>query len=249
LPEVVLVQLSDSHIGGAWPGCDPTACLEATLEEIRRMPDSPDAVLVTGDLTDTGADSEYELIGELLRCLALPVYALPGNHDNRDRLREQFGLPGSSGTPVHYAADFGPLRVVALDSTLAGAVGGERDRLAWLDAELSDAPARTTLVAMHHPPIPAGVAAWDEIGLRQADRKALGEVLRHHPQVRRLVAGHVHQAILGDLAGRSVITAPSTCVQAQLSFGSPIKLTAQPPGFAAHTLTDGEITSYVRFVG
>ena len=112
------------------------------------------------------------------------------------------------------------------------------------------APSQPTLLALHHPPIATGIAPWDEIGLAPADRAALGRVLDAHPQVRRLVAGHVHQIITGSLAGRPVLTVPSTYVQARLDFtASELQLGAGPRGFALHALVDGEIVSYVRTLG
>ncbi len=213
------------------------------------MPDVPDAVLMSGDLADNAADAEYELVHELLAQLGAPVYVLPGNHDDRDALRRHFDLPGAVGTPVQYTVALGPLRLVVLDSTRPGEDRGEldADRLSWLDAELTGAPDRVTLVALHHPPVSTGVAAWDEIGLPAADRRALGAVLDRHPQVRRVVAGHVHRTMTAELAGRAVLVAPSTYIQTRLNFNSQeIETAAEPPGFAVHALFDGELASHVQ---
>jgi 3',5'-cyclic AMP phosphodiesterase CpdA len=248
----LLLQLSDPHVGATWGDGDPVAGLTRAVESVRRLPDRPDAVLVSGDLADNGADGEYEFVREMLARLDAPVYVLPGNHDDRDTLRRHFGLPGAIGTPVQYAVDLGPLRLVVLDSTRPGEDRGEldRQRLAWLDDELAAAPDRITLVAMHHPPLSTGIEAWDEIGLPVADRGALSEVLERHPQVRRLVAGHVHCTIAAELAGRAALAIPSTYVQARLNFGSgEIELVAEPPGFAVHALLDGELASHVQPVG
>jgi Icc protein len=248
----LLLQLSDPHVGATWGDGDPVAGLTRTVESVRRLPDRPDAVLVSGDLADHAADGEYEFVRELLARLDVPVYVLPGNHDDRDTLRRHFDLPGAIGTPVQYAVDLGPLRLVVLDSTRPGEDRGEldRQRLTWLDAELAAAPDRITMIAMHHPPLSTGIAAWDEIGLPAADRGALGEVLERHPQVRRLVAGHVHRTIAAELAGRAVLAIPSTYVQARLNFSSDeIELVAEPPGFAVHALRDGELASHVQPVG
>jgi 3',5'-cyclic-AMP phosphodiesterase len=245
----LLVQLSDPHIGATWADGDPVAGLAAAVESVRRLPDDPDAVLVSGDLADNAADGEYEVVRELLEQLDAPVYVLPGNHDDRDALRRHFDVPGTMGTPVQYAVDVGPLRLLMLDSTRPGEDRGELDvdRLAWLDAELAAAPDRVTLLAMHHPPMSTGIAAWDELGLPVADRRALGEVLRRHPQVRRLVAGHVHRAIAAELAGRPVLAVPSTYVQARLAFNSvEIELVDDPPGYAVHALLDGELASHIQ---
>jgi 3',5'-cyclic AMP phosphodiesterase CpdA len=245
----LLVQLSDPHIGATWGGGDTVALLRAAVESVRRLPDAPDAVLMSGDLAENADDGEYELVRELLAQVGAPVYVLPGNHDDRDTLRRHFDLPGPLGMPVQYAVDLGPLRLVVVDSTRPGEDRGELDtgRLRWLDAELAGAPDRPTLIALHHPPVSTGVAAWDEIGLPAADRRALGDVLQRHLQVRRIVAGHVHRAMTAELAGRAVLAVPSTYVQTRLSFNSDeIETVAEPPGFAVHALLDGELASHVQ---
>jgi Icc protein len=204
---------------------------------------------MSGDLADNAADGEYGLVRELLAQLGLPFYVLPGNHDHRDTLRRHFDLPGAVGAPVQYTADLGPLRLVVLDSTRPGEVRGEldADRLSWLDAELAGAPDRPTVLALHHPPVSTGIAAWDEIGLPAADRRALGAVLERHLQVRRIVAGHVHRTMTAELAGRAVVTVPSTYVQTRLSFNADdIETAAEPPGFAVHALLDGELASHIQ---
>jgi 3',5'-cyclic-AMP phosphodiesterase len=245
----LLVQLSDPHIGATWGGGDTVARLRAAVESVRRLPDAPDAVLISGDLAENAADGEYELVRELLAQVGAPLYVLPGNHDDRDTLRRHFDLPGASGMPVQYAVDLGPLRLVVVDSTRPGEDRGELDtgRLRWLDTELAGAPDRPTLIALHHPPVSTGVAAWDEIGLPAADRRALGDVLQRHPQVRRIVAGHVHRTISAELAGRAVLAVPSTYVQTRLDFNSDeIETVDEPPGFAVHALLDGELASHVQ---
>ena len=248
----LLAQISDFHIGGEWAEADPVAGLAATLEVVDSLRPQPDAVLVSGDLADTATDAEYEQVRELLAPLEVELYVLPGNHDDRSALRRHFGLPGAGDSPVQYSVDLGPLRLVVLDTTRPGEDPGSLDaeRLAWLDAELSAAREQPTLLAMHHPPLLTGIPAWDELGLPAADRRALAEVVERHPQVRRLVAGHVHRAITAELAGRPVMTVPSTYVQARLRFGAEeIELAAEPGGFAVHAVLDGELISHLQPVG
>jgi Icc protein len=245
----LIVQLSDPHIGAEWAGGSPVAGLAAAVESVRAMQPQPDAVLVTGDLADGAADAEYERVRELLAPLRAPTYVLPGNHDDRRALRRHFGLPGVAAEPVCYSVDLGPLRLVVLDSTLPGEDRGALDseRLAWLEHGLATSPGQPTLIAMHHPPLLTGVPAWDEIGLDDAGRQLLGEVVEGHHQVRRIVAGHVHRTIAGELPGRSVLTVPSTYVQGRLNFGSrELELAAEPAGFAVHALLDSELISHIQ---
>ena len=245
----LIVQLSDPHIGAEWADGDPVAGLAAAVESVGAMQQQPDVLLVTGDLADRAADAEYELVRELLAPLGAPAYVLPGNHDDRRALRRQFDLPGADAEPVCYSVDLGPLRLVVLDSTVPGEDPGALDseRLAWLEHVLAGSPEQPTLIAMHHPPILTGAPAWDEIGLADRDRQLLGAVVERHRQVRRIVAGHVHRTIAGELAGRSVLTVPSTYVQGRLDFGSrELQLSAEPAGYAVHAVLDGDLISHVQ---
>jgi 3',5'-cyclic-AMP phosphodiesterase len=245
----LLAQLSDLHIGAEWVDEDPGAGLAAAVASVRSMRPRPDAVLVSGDLAENAADAEYERVRELLAPLEAPLYVLPGNHDERRALHRHFDIPGADREPVQSSVELGALRLVVLDTTRPGEDPGALDgeRLGWLDAELATQPQLPTLLAMHHPPLSTGVPAWDEIGLPAADRRALGEVVARHRQVRRLVAGHVHRTITGELAGRAVLTVPSTYVQARLNLGSEeIELAAEPAGFAVHAVLDGELISHVQ---
>ena len=246
----LVAQLSDPHIGGDWGGEDPVAGLRGVVDDVRRQPDRPDVLLVTGDLTDHGTAAEYATVRELLEPVGVPVYVIPGNHDDRAALRAAFGLPGTGAEPVQYAVDLGPLRLACIDTTIPGRAPGALDaarlglagRRAGPRARASRRSWPCTI-----PRSPPGSRPWDAIGLPPGDRAALAAVLERHPQVRRVVAGHVHQVITGSLAQRPVLTIPSTYVQARLDFTSPeIELGGGAPGFARHALLDGEIASYVH---
>ena len=244
----VVVQLSDPHIGATWGEGDPVAGLATAVASIRRLRPAPDALLLTGDLADNLADSEYALVLASLEGIDAPWWALPGNHDDRDRLRRHFGIPGEPGTPVQYAVQVGPLRILMLDSTRPGADAGEFDagRLTWLEQALSADPGTPTLLAMHHPPLVTHVPGLDALALAAGDRAALAEVVGGHPNVMLIIAGHVHRAISGELAGRRVLSAPSTYIGFELDIAAEqIDDVPTPPGYVVHVLRDGELASHV----
>jgi Icc protein len=245
----LLLQISDPHIGANWNDADPDECLLRAVEAILSLPDRPDALLVSGDLTDNGAPEEYQRVRELLAPLDLTPHVLPGNHDLRAPLREAFGLPGKGEKHVSYAVDLGPLRLVCLDSTIPGAEGGSLNggRIEWLDATLAEDVAKPTIVALHHPPLRTEIPTFERIGLAPKSIEALAAVLARHPQVKRIVAGHVHRSIVAELAGRAVVTVPSTYLQAALDFTAPkLHMRADPPGFAVHALRDGSLATHLQ---
>lgn len=247
----VVVQLSDPHIGATWAGGDPVAGLEAAVDSIRRLRPAPDALLITGDLADNLADAEYVQVLAVLAGVDAPCYALPGNHDDRDALRRHFGLPGEPGAPVQYAVELGALRILMLDSTRPGADDGELDagRLAWLEAALSADPRTPTLLAMHHPPLVTHSPGLDALGLAAGDRAALAGVVARHDHVALILAGHVHRAIAGELAGRRILSAPSTYTGFALDFvAEQIDDVPTPPGYVVHVLADGVLASHVHLL-
>jgi 3',5'-cyclic-AMP phosphodiesterase len=247
----LLLQISDTHLGADWDGPDPDGCLLRVVEAIRALPQRPDALVVSGDLTQNGTPAEYGRVRELLAPLELEPHVLPGNHDLRGPLREAFGLPGAGEEPVSHAADLGPLRLVCLDSTIPGAEGGALDegRIEWLDAVLGEEREKPTVIAMHHPPLVTEIPTFERIGLDPEGRAALAEVLVRHRQVLRVIAGHVHGTIVAELAGRAVLTVPSTYMQTALDFTAPkLTMRADPPGFAIHAFRDGTLASHLQTV-
>lgn len=244
-----IVQLTDPHLGSDWSE-DPAAALTATVEAVQRaLPAGPDAVLVTGDIAATPTDAEYEQARQVLARFSAPVYPLPGNHDDRGGLRRHFDLPPTEGDSVSYAVDLGPVRLVALDTQDPGHAGGriDADRLRWLERMLAQDTVTPTLLAMHHPPLVSGIAEMDAIGIPEPDRLALAEVIARHRQVQRIVSGHVHRTVVGELGGVTVLAIPSTDVQLVLDFGADeMRFTPGPRYFAVHALVDGRLVSHIE---
>ena len=244
----MIAHLSDPHIGADWGPGEPLAALAAAVRAVGALGVIPDAVLVSGDLANTAADAEYDEVRRLLAPLDAPVCVLAGNHDRRSALRRHFELPGRDDEPVQYAREFAGLRLVVLDTLHPGDDRGELDaaRLAWLDSHLAEAPETPTLLAMHHQPFATGVLAWDRLGLPGSDLDALAEVIRRHPQVGRVTCGHLHRAIVSQLAGRAVLAVPSTYVQSRLDpVADRLELCDDPAGFAVHMLIDGHLSSHL----
>jgi 3',5'-cyclic-AMP phosphodiesterase len=245
----LLIQLSDPHVGATWTRGDPAARWQAAIESVALLPDPVDAVLVSGDLVEHGADDEYAVVKSALDALDVPVHVLPGNHDDRARLRRHFRLGGEADEPVHYTVDLGPFRLVVLDTTKPGRDSGqiERRQLEWLEAELTAAPDDTTVLAMHHPPFATGMRAWDAIGLAPSDRAALSGVIGRHPNVVRMLAGHVHCPLTAELAGCIALSAPSTYVQARPRFeADDLELSDESAAFAIHAVRGTEVVSFIQ---
>lgn len=245
----LLLQISDTHLGADWKGVDPDECLQRAVEAILGLPQRADALVISGDLTQNGTPEEYARLRQLVAPLDLEPHVLPGNHDLRGPMREAFGLPGEGEEPASHAVDLGPLRLVCLDSTIPGAEAGSLDegRIDWLEATLAAEREKPTVLAMHHPPLSTAIPSFDAIGLAPGSRQELAEVLTRHPQVIRVIAGHVHRPIAAELAGRTVLSIPSTYLQAALTFvPAEIEMSPDPPGFAIHAWHDGALTSHVQ---
>jgi Icc protein len=253
----LLAQLSDPHVEVGRRDTASAEALAAAVRAVTRLDPAPDAVLVSGDITNDAGGPSYARAVELLAPLVMPVHVLPGNHDDRAALREWFpgaeAVAGSGDGPYRYAVRCGGLRVVGCDTTVPALPSGrfDPDAIAWLTACLADERDVPTIVAMHHPPIPIGIASLDALGLPVDDRRALAGVLASSPQVRRVVCGHVHRAAVAELGGVGIFTCPSVYLQARLDLGgdtaAEIVLEPGAPAFGAHLLRpDGEVVSHVE---
>jgi len=247
----LLAQLSDLHLGKApKEGVEPATSLEAVLAALARLPNPVDAIVVTGDITHHGKRKEYALARQMLGATGVPVHTMPGNHDDRAKLREAFGVPGEGDAPVDYEVDLGPLALVVVDSTGPGEEEPGRfepAQLEWLDRVLGDLGEKPTILAMHHSPLPTAMPGWDGANLIPAEDRALAEVVARHANVMTVIGGHLHRVAISTLADRPVLSGPSTFLQARPDFDTEtVEMYPGAPGFALHAFNEGALSSQVE---
>lgn len=191
-------------------GVKPDATLQAVLTAARRREGTCHAALVTGDLVHDEPGAYPRLRGHLAG-LGMPVYCLPGNHDDPAAMREVFIDP-----PVTWprCAVHGRWVLVFLDSSVPGEVRGHlsEPELKALDKVLARHARHHALVCLHHPPRPCGMT-WLDRGLILDNPEALFAVLDAHANVRAVLWGHVHQEYDERRNGVRLLATPSTMVQ------------------------------------
>jgi 3',5'-cyclic AMP phosphodiesterase CpdA len=255
---VILAQISDLHIG--LPGVklsgvvDTADYLRKAVRQIGRLAPTPDALLITGDLVDHGHAEEYRRLRELLSPLAMPVYVIPGNHDDRDALRRAFSdhgyLPHAGF--LHYVIDTLPVIIIALDTVVPREAGGALDeaRLLWLAARLHETQGRPTVIMMHHPPFDTGIGFMDSCGLLVGAAE-FARLMAGNANVERILCGHVHRAIEARIGTSIAMTCPSTCHQIPLDLtdNGPEAFTLEPPGFRLHRWDGARIVTHTAAIG
>jgi len=258
---MLIAQITDIHIGFDKDSAEEHNLLRlrAVIDHLATGPNRPDLLLLTGDLTEDGHPADYARLVEALGPCPFPVWPLAGNHDLREPLREAFPqVPPSPDGFVHYVLDEGDLRVIVLDTLETGRHGGGfcAARAAWLSARLAEAPDRPTLIALHHPPFPAGIP-WMDTDRREPWVARLAACLAGQTQVKGLVCGHVHRTILAQWQGLPVMVCPSTApaVGLDLTAIDPAQpdnrklITDEPPAYALHRWDGQALVSHVEPVG
>lgn len=216
-----IAQITDLHV--AEPGTymrsfvDANAKLAAAVAFLNDRADRIDAVVATGDLTNDGTPEQYRLLRELLTPLRLPLYLVPGNHDETDEFRAAFAgapwLPAAG--PVDYAIEAHDVRLIGLDTTEPERHDGvfHEAQAAWLDATLAARPDVPTVLFCHHPPFFTKLWLFDAIRLTGAD--LLRDVVARHPQVRQVMSGHVHRPVSSAWGATLLTCSPSTTHQSR----------------------------------
>ncbi|MEQ8900793.1 MAG: phosphodiesterase [Roseovarius sp.] len=214
------VQITDTHIVApgalAYGRSDTAEALRRAVETINaKLPlwEGIACAIVTGDLTDHGTPEEYAHFLSIMDDLALPWCAVPGNHDQRAPMRKAFAdapwMPGEG--PVNWVRNFGPFSVIGLDTLLEGAHHGVLcdEGMGFLDSTLSALGDQPAIVATHHPFMHAGIPAMDADNLRNG--AAVIARLEAHPGSVRMMSGHVHRAVTGQIGRVTCQISPATC--------------------------------------
>ncbi len=216
-PKHFLLHVSDTHFVGnglLYGSVDVEAHLTELLAQFENSYARPEAIVVTGDLADTGDPAAYRRLRAIVEPIALRLGArviwVMGNHDSRAAVRVCLLDEEPSVEPVDQVHWLGGLRVINLDTSVPGRHHGEvsADQLAWLAAELATPAPDGTILAMHHPPVPSVLDLAVLVELQ--DQRELAAVLAGS-DVRSILAGHLHYSTMATFAGVTVSVAAASC--------------------------------------
>jgi 3',5'-cyclic AMP phosphodiesterase CpdA len=244
---LLLAQISDLHLDGTERA---TSRAVRVMDYLRALPRQVDAVLVTGDIADHGAEAEYQEAAHLLTA-PFPVLTCPGNHDVRSAYRKALLGQAPGQGPVNEVHDVAGTAVLMCDATIPGRDEGRLDdeTLRWIDGTLTALPDGThALIAFHQPPVALHHPLPDSGMLEQPWR--LAELLDAHPRVAAVITGHAHTAAASIFAGRPLAVGPAVTWSLRMPWEGdrPADLD-QPPALAFHVLDDdGRLTTHFRVV-
>jgi Icc protein len=240
----LIAQISDLHLKASgrltYGVVDTLAALRRAVGHINASKQRPDVVVISGDLVDFGRADEYAVLRPELERLHMPFYLVPGNHDDRENLLAAFAdhawLPLSAAGPLDWVVEEHPVRLIGLDTTVPGEHGGRLDyvQLDWLNTQLSRRPDVPTVLVLHHPPFITGIGHMDLAPFGNA--AALEEVISRHPQVERLLCGHLHRPMQRRFGGSLACVCPGTSHQIVLDLdeAAPAHFNLEPAGYVLH---------------
>ena len=245
--DVRLLQISDPHLfadpNGRLRGVNTLASLQRVLAHALAYRRGLAGLLCTGDIVndEPGGYAHFE---RLTAAVGLPVYCLPGNHDDARALRSALArAPFQVGGHV----DLGRWRLVLLDSSVPGRASGhlagsELRRL----REALETTDRHVMVCLHHQPVPMASRWLDALGLTNAAE--LLALLERYPTVRAISWGHVHQSFDSHWQGVRLLGTPSTGAQF-LPLSSEFAIDTRPPAYRLLNLrADGTLATELVWV-
>jgi 3',5'-cyclic AMP phosphodiesterase CpdA len=187
------VQLSDAHVGFNGPP-DPlgTKAFERAVDMINSLPQAPDLILFTGDLTHDTEDRNVHVqrmkqFQEISRRINVPmIKCVPGEHDagldNGALYREFFG-------ESYYSFDHRGVHFVALDNVSRAKPEVGTEQLNWLKKDLARFPTSAPIVVFTHRPLFDLRPDWEWF---TSDGDDVMNVLSSYDNV-TVLYGHIHR--------------------------------------------------------
>ncbi|MGA3845855.1 metallophosphoesterase [Ralstonia nicotianae] len=214
---VTVVQITDPHLfadrDSELMGYRTYPMLSKTIDAIRGHDFRPDACFLTGDISQDESADSYELARFELERLGIPVFWIPGNHDDRGRAEAVFG----QSERIHRLSKLttGDWDFIHLETCRRGADEGylsdpDFERFVS-DVEASAGAGKQIAVVMHHHPVPTQTPLLDGYMLQDGER--LLSFLDDHRQVRLVICGHVHGDYQLQYGSQTIEVCPATCFQ------------------------------------
>ncbi len=175
--------VTDTHVGGATGAED----LRRTVKDLNTLKDI-DFVILSGDITEFGADQELKVAKRILDSLQLPWYVIPGNHDGNwsengaNTFRTVFG--GETFFFKHKGYQFIGTNSGPNMRMSPGQI--PRENLVWMDSVFAANPDKQTpLIYINHYPQDSSLNNWFD---------ALKRVKTRNVQLAFCGHGHVNKA-------------------------------------------------------
>lgn len=210
-----VLQITDTHLFAdsrkRLLGINTQRSFLAVLRQVEKEAQRPDAVLLTGDLSQDCSAKAYKNLAKLtLAIFNCPVLWLPGNHDKPKTMAKVFAKTKFNNEKV---LRLGNWQIILLNSHSPGNVHGYliKKELLWLEKCLNERPDLHTIVTLHHHPIPVKCKWLDNLGLKNAD--AFLKIIDKYKKIRGVLWGHIHQKFETTRKGKAFLAAPSTCIQ------------------------------------
>ena len=211
---VRILQISDLHLcagsDATLLGVNTQESFSAILAMLKKESLPVDFILLTGDLSQDHSPEAYRRVAELMAPFNVPVYVIPGNHDDPALMASLFPLPPIS-TERHLVLK--SWQVIMLNTHKPKHVCGRLDesQLAYLTHCLETYPEHDAMVVMHHHAVSVGSAWIDKLGVENASE--FWKIVKRFPKLKVLMMGHVHQVHEEVRQGVACFTTPSTCIQ------------------------------------
>jgi Icc protein len=193
------VQISDSHIGfNKDANKDVAGTLKEAIARINALPERPDFILHTGDLTHLAEDEEFDTLDQLLKSVKTQqIFYVPGEHDvlgdNGKKYLERFGKNTKGRgwysfdhNGVHF---IGLVNVMDIKENGLGILGNEQ--LEWLEDDLKGRTSSTPIVIFAHIPLWTVYPEW---GWGTSESAQALSYLKRFGSV-TVLNGHIHQTM------------------------------------------------------
>ncbi|MGA4422931.1 metallophosphoesterase [Ralstonia nicotianae] len=212
-----MAQITDLHLledrQAELFGCCTYSTFSKTIDAISSQHIRPDLCVLTGDISQDGTVASYELARSELERLDMPVFWIPGNHDDPDKATAVFEQSSSIHRLTKLAT--GSWDFIYLDTCRAGVDHGHLSDLAFdrftADVEASTLDGKHVAIVMHHHPVPTQTPLIDAYILQ--DEWRLLTLLDEHPNVKLVICGHVHGDYQLQYGTQMIEMCPSTCFQ------------------------------------
>jgi len=193
-----LIQLSDIHVGSQFQ----ESKFNQVIEEINEL--KPDAILITGDLTNEGLISEYEKCKKIIsKLICKKIITISGNHDYRNSGYLVFKKFFPFETVNELDNDIVLVTIgTARPDRNEGEVGYRQNL--WLERTMKKYQNKIKILAMHHHLVGIPDTGSDRVTVIDA-----GDVLRTilDTKVELVLCGHKHRPWIWNFKDLSIVNA------------------------------------------